>query len=88
MASLRSAIHDLPSSVSFSLFTTREIRKLSSCEVDNAEAFNQLGHPLPGGVYDLRMGPFADRSDQVCTTCMLHCEHCPGKVCFNHGDGV
>ena len=48
--------------------------------VTNPVAFNQLGHPLEAGLYDLRMGPFSDRDNMACTTCHLNSEHCPGHI--------
>ncbi len=71
-------MHDSPSSVLFSPFSSREIRSLSVCRVDNPDSFNQLWHPSPGGLYDLRMGPFTDRNELACATCLLRSEHCPG----------
>ena len=73
-------IHDEATSISFGVYSAQEIRKLSSVEVINPLSFNQLGHPVPGGLYDLKMGPFTDRGDLMCSTCMLHCEHCPGHL--------
>ncbi len=77
---LQVPVHDSPSSVLFAPFSSREIRKLSVCRVDNPESFNQLWHPNPGGLYDLRMGPFSDRGDLSCGTCLLRSEHCPGHL--------
>ena len=33
-----------------------------------------------GGLYDLRMGPYTDRTTGVCLTCHLRGEHCPGHL--------
>lgn len=49
-------IHSKVDGVSFSLYSTEEIRKLSVVKVTTPLAFNALGHPLPGGLYDLAMG--------------------------------
>ena len=55
-----------------------DIRQLSVVQVTEAEAFGHLqASPLPGGLYDLRMGP-VNRGD-VCKTCGLTSE-CPGHV--------
>ena len=56
-------------------------------------SFNQLGHPLEGGLYDLRMGPYSDRDRIACSTCHQvssppappppppqTSEHCPGHI--------
>jgi DNA-directed RNA polymerase I subunit RPA1 len=73
-------IHDEATSISFGVYSANEIRTLSVCEVVNPLSFNQLGHPVPGGLYDLHMGPFSDRGELMCSTCVLHCEHCPGHL--------
>ena len=73
-------IHDEPTSVSFGVYSSEEIRKLSVVEINNPMSFNQLGHPVPGGLYDLHMGPFSDKNDMMCAECRLHCEHCPGHI--------
>lgn len=74
------AIHDEATSVSFGAYSAEEIRKLSVVELSNPLSFNQLGHPVPKGLYDLHMGPFTDRGELMCSTCMLYCEHCPGHL--------
>ena len=55
------AIHDEATSVSFGVYSAEEIRKLSVVEIVNPLSFNQLGHPVPGGLYDLHMGPFTGK---------------------------
>ena len=74
------AIHEEASGVHFGLFSSDEIRGLSACHVSSPVSFNGLGHPVPNGLYDLKMGPFSDRNDMMCSTCYLHCEHCPGHL--------
>lgn len=74
------AVEDSPSGVTFCLYSSAEIRSLSACNVVSPISFNQLGHPVPGGLYDLRMGPFTDRNELMCSTCLLHCEYCPGTI--------
>ena len=55
-----------------------DIRKLSVVQVTEANAFGHLqASPLPGGLYDLKMGP-VNRGD-VCKTCSLTSE-CPGHM--------
>ncbi len=66
--------------MTFSLYSPSEIRSLSACQVTSPQCFNDLGHPVPGGLYDLRMGPFTDRGDLLCSTCLLTADHCPGHV--------
>ena len=67
-------------SLTFGLYSASEVRSLSTVHVTNPVAFNQLGHPLEGGLYDLRMGPYSDRDQVTCTTCHLTTEHCPGHL--------
>ena len=69
----------LYSSVTFALYSSDEIKSLSTCNVVIGESFNSLGHPISGGLYDLRMGPSSDRDNLMCATCMLTAEHCPGQ---------
>ena len=62
--------------VSIEYLSPTEIRQLSVVQVTEANAFGHLqATPLPGGLYDLRMGP-VNRGD-VCKTCGLTSE-CPG----------
>lgn len=65
-------------SVKFLYLSPEEIRKLSAVEVTETEVFAQLqSAPIPGGLYDLRMGP-VERGD-TCKTCNLQAE-CPGHL--------
>ena len=73
-------IHDEAKNLSFGVYSAEEITKLSTVEITNPQSFNQLGHPVPYGLYDLRMGPFTDRGELMCSTCQLFCEHCPGHL--------
>ena len=75
-----SAIHEELSSITFRPYSSNEIKQLSACHVYNPNSFNQLGHPLPNGLYDLKMGPFTDRNDLKCATCLLISSMCPGHV--------
>ena len=67
-------------SVTFGLYSGAEIRTLSTVHLTSPVAFNQLGHPLEGGLYDLRMGPYSDRDRMACGTCHQSAEHCPGHI--------
>ncbi|QPG73851.1 hypothetical protein FOA43_001166 [Brettanomyces nanus] len=61
--------------VDFSVLTTGEIRKLSAKQITNPSAFDSLGHPVPGGLYDLALGAFFRNN---CATCGLSERICPG----------
>jgi len=51
------------SSVSFSFYTSDEIRKLSVKQITNPVTLDNLGHPTTGGLYDLALGPY-ERDDR------------------------
>jgi DNA-directed RNA polymerase I subunit RPA1 len=73
-------IRDRISATSYSFYTDEEIARLSVKQILSATAFDHLGKPLPGGIYDKALGvsPFDPRS--TCATCGLDCNHCPGHV--------
>ena len=58
MGTISDQIHFLPSSIGFSVFSAEEVRKLSKVEITSTVSVNDLGQPIPGGVYDLKMGTF------------------------------
>ncbi|AOA62290.1 RNA polymerase I subunit A190 [Komagataella phaffii CBS 7435] len=62
-------------SVDFEILTTEEIRKLSAKQVVNPQVFDNLGHPIAGGLYDLALGAFLRN---LCGTCGLDERFCPG----------
>jgi len=66
--------------ISLGWYNPEEIIKMSACEVTVPSSFDGFGHPLPDGLYDLRMGPLS--SDQTCLTCKLGYFNCPGH--FGH----
>ena len=66
------------SGVSFSVFTTEEILKLSVKELTNPQSFDQIGHPTIGGLYDPALGP-TELFNQ-CKTCGLAQQTCPGHM--------
>lgn len=69
-----------PRKISFTLYSDEEIEKISAVEVTTPIAFDDFGHPIPGGLYDLRMGPLDLSSN--CKTCNLSFFNCPGH--FGH----
>ena len=58
----REPTHLEADSLTFGLYGAEEVRKLSTVAITSPVSFNQLGHPVEGGLYDLRMGPANDRS--------------------------
>lgn len=49
-------IHLAPDKVLFSLFTTEEIKKMCVMQIITPLMLDPLGHPIPGGLYDKRLG--------------------------------
>lgn len=50
-------IHHLDAkNLRFSVFSSKNVRELSVAKVVTPLVFDQLGHPLPGGLYDPKMG--------------------------------
>ncbi|KAF7707147.1 DNA-directed RNA polymerase I subunit RPA1 [Silurus meridionalis] len=68
--------------MSFGLYSSTEIRKLSVKSVTNPLLLDNVGNPAPNGLYDLSLGP-ADLKE-ICTTCMQNFNNCPGH--FGHVD--
>ena len=65
-------------SVNFSIYSDDDIRRLSVVCVHSAEQRDALNRPLPGGLYDPKMGP----TDHYlsCPTCGLDYTLCPGHL--------
>jgi DNA-directed RNA polymerase II subunit RPB1 len=61
--------------VKFAMLTAEDIRAQSACEVTSSEFFNGVS-PVPGGLYDPRMGAYEYGSR--CHTCMHDNSTCPG----------
>lgn len=64
-------------SVDFGVLSDDEIRRLSARQVSNPVVFDNLGHPVNGGLYDLALGAFLRN---VCATCGLDEKFCPGHL--------
>ena len=61
---------------SFSFYTAEDVRKLSVVQITSTVAFDTLDNPIPGGLYDPKMGP--TELGAPCTTCGLGFDACPG----------
>ena len=61
--------------VDFGILSADEIRKLSAKQITNPTVFDNLGHPIFGGLYDPSLGAFLKN---LCTTCGLSDIYCPG----------
>lgn len=64
-------------SVDFGVLSDAEIQKLSAKQISNPIVFDNLGHPVNGGLYDLSLGAFLRN---VCATCGLDEKFCPGHM--------
>lgn len=45
-------------SVDFGVLSAKEIDRFSVKQVTSPDVFDALGHPVPGGLYDLSLGAF------------------------------
>uniref|UniRef100_A0A672TDP6 DNA-directed RNA polymerase subunit n=1 Tax=Sinocyclocheilus grahami TaxID=75366 RepID=A0A672TDP6_SINGR len=68
--------------MSFGLFSSDEIRKLSVKSITNSQLLDNVGNAAANGLYDLALGP-ADNKE-ICSTCMQDYTSCPGH--FGHVD--
>ncbi|XP_078079617.1 DNA-directed RNA polymerase I subunit RPA1 isoform X2 [Mustelus asterias] len=64
--------------ISFSVYSAEEIRKLSVKAITNPYFLDNVGNPAVNGLYDLALGP-AD-SKEVCGTCAQDYTNCPGHM--------
>ena len=64
--------------VSFGFYTSEALLALSVCPVTNAHSFDALHQPVPGGLYDARLGPL-DPHDR-CATCGQTQAQCVGHL--------
>lgn len=71
-------VHMFPSDLEFAVFTPEEIRKLSVVKIITGYMFDALGHPINGGLYDIRLGSYG-RCMNPCGTC-LKMQDCPGHM--------
>ncbi len=59
-------------------FHTHEVKDISVKEVTETKSFDDLGHPVVGGLYDPVFGPVDQ--EQPCPTCGLFQKDCPGHM--------
>ncbi|EGT37120.1 hypothetical protein CAEBREN_30567 [Caenorhabditis brenneri] len=55
-----------------------EIDKLSVLKITQTKTFDEVGHPIAGGLYDPILGP--DNTFDQCLTCNQYERHCPGHM--------
>lgn len=56
---MKKAHHLEAKNLRFSVFSSQNLRALSVAKVVTPLLFDQLGHALPGGLYDAKMGKFS-----------------------------
>lgn len=64
--------------IQYGIYSDDDIRKISVVEVNSSETRDALSRPLPGGLYDPKMGPTDHYSS--CPTCGLDYSLCPGHL--------
>uniref|UniRef100_A0A3Q1IV52 DNA-directed RNA polymerase subunit n=1 Tax=Anabas testudineus TaxID=64144 RepID=A0A3Q1IV52_ANATE len=64
--------------MSFGIYSSEEIRKLSVKAITNSRFLDSVGNVAPNSLYDLALGP-AD-SKEVCSTCCQDFNNCPGHL--------
>lgn len=67
--------------LSFRFYTESETLRFSVRRLTSQHAFDDLGRPIPRGLYDPVLGPTSQR-DGPCLTCGLFYQSCPGH--FGH----
>lgn len=67
--------------LAFRFYSDKEALRLSVRRLTSPEAFNELGRPIPRGLYDPALGPVS-YEDGPCITCGLSYSSCPGH--FGH----
>jgi DNA-directed RNA polymerase I subunit RPA1 len=77
VVSLKSGdVHYRIGGVGFGFYTAEEVLQLSVQQIQSAVAFDDLGRPVRGGLYDPRLGVY-DKFG-ICATCRLGFFSCPG----------
>lgn len=67
--------------LSFRFYSEKEALRLSVRRLVSPHAFDELGRPIPRGLYDPALGP-TSYQDGPCATCGLGYNNCPGH--FGH----
>ncbi|XP_057335283.1 DNA-directed RNA polymerase I subunit RPA1 [Microplitis mediator] len=76
-----SAKHLDPCALTFSMYSSEDIKRISAVKIKSPLSFSQTGLPLRGGLYDPSLGPTHTQSDP-CGTCSETFANCPGH--FGH----
>uniref|UniRef100_A0A914VLZ9 DNA-directed RNA polymerase subunit n=1 Tax=Plectus sambesii TaxID=2011161 RepID=A0A914VLZ9_9BILA len=62
----------------FRSYYPHEVRELSVVKITETKTFDEVGHPIRGGLYDPLMGP--NEIFDLCETCHQYGAHCPGHL--------
>lgn len=73
----RTPKHINPNELTFSVFTKEDLEKLGIFRIVTPITLDALGHPIPGGLYDIRLGPSFDKNES-CGSCGENAFFCPG----------
>uniref|UniRef100_A0A8D8YI58 DNA-directed RNA polymerase subunit n=2 Tax=Cacopsylla melanoneura TaxID=428564 RepID=A0A8D8YI58_9HEMI len=71
--------HVVPDKIKLKFYSEQEVKQLSVVKIFLPITFNSLGHAIPGGLYDLAMGPISEKGDP-CTTCGQNYSRCKGHL--------
>lgn len=66
--------------ISFGFYDPSDVAAMSVKEINVSLTFDELGEPIPGGLYDPSLGPTSVRGGAICPTCHLNYRSCPGHV--------
>ncbi|KAF7282113.1 hypothetical protein GWI33_003228 [Rhynchophorus ferrugineus] len=77
----RTPKHINPDGLTFSVFTKQEVEKLGIFRIVTPITLDALGHPIVGGLYDIRLGPSTDKNEP-CGSCGENTFSCPGHFAY------
>ncbi|CAG9539394.1 unnamed protein product [Cercopithifilaria johnstoni] len=59
-------------------YLPHEIERISVLRITETKTFDEIGHPISGGLYDPRLGP--SETYDTCETCHQQGTYCPGHM--------
>ncbi|EFO26842.2 hypothetical protein LOAG_01639 [Loa loa] len=59
-------------------YLPHEIERISVLRITETKTFDEIGHPVSGGLYDSRLGPL--ETFDTCETCHQQGTYCPGHM--------
>uniref|UniRef100_A0A158Q757 DNA-directed RNA polymerase subunit n=1 Tax=Elaeophora elaphi TaxID=1147741 RepID=A0A158Q757_9BILA len=59
-------------------YLPHEIERISVLRITETKTFDEVGHPISGGLYDSRLGPL--ETYDTCETCHQQGTYCPGHM--------